>query len=198
MAVVLVIEDDDHLRGLLRAVLERAGHTVEDAPNGAAGLKRFYSHPADVVVTDIIMPEKEGLETIIELKRDHPEVKIIAISGGGARLDAYYYCPHHPDGTIAEYAKTCACRKPGRGLVDRAASDLGIDPARSFTVGDRWVDIGLARAIGGRGVLLRTGYGRTEETRPPDGLAADAIVDNLAGAASWILGQVITRQQLRP
>jgi two-component system, chemotaxis family, chemotaxis protein CheY len=90
MAVVLVIEDDDHLRRLLRAVLERAGYTVDDAPNGAAGLRRFYAHPADVVVTDIIMPEKEGLETIIELKRDHPDVKIIAISGGGARLDAQY------------------------------------------------------------------------------------------------------------
>src|SRR5262245_51768906 len=90
MAVVLVIEDDDHLRGLLREVLQRAGHTVEDAPNGAAGLKRFIARPADVVVTDIIMPEKEGLETIIELKRDHPSVKIIAISGGGARLDAQY------------------------------------------------------------------------------------------------------------
>ena len=90
MAVVLVIEDDDHLRCLLREVLERAGHTVEDAPNGAAGLRQFSSRPADVVVTDIIMPEKEGLETIIELKRDYPGVKIIAISGGGARLDAQY------------------------------------------------------------------------------------------------------------
>ncbi|HXV26212.1 MAG TPA: response regulator [Alphaproteobacteria bacterium] len=90
MAVVLVIEDDDHLRRLLRAVLERAGHTVEDAPNGAVGLKTFSSRPADIVVTDIIMPEKEGLETIIELKRDYPKVKIIAISGGGARLDAQY------------------------------------------------------------------------------------------------------------
>ena len=90
MAVVLVIEDDDHLRRLLRTVLERAGYTVEDAPNGAAGLKRFSACPADVVVTDSIMSEKEGLETIIELKRDHPEVKLIAISGGGARLDAQY------------------------------------------------------------------------------------------------------------
>lgn len=90
MPVVLVIEDDDHLRGMLREVLERAGYAVEDAPNGAAGLKRFAQRPADVVVTDIIMPEKEGLETIMELKRDHPGVKIIAISGGGARLDAQY------------------------------------------------------------------------------------------------------------
>jgi CheY-like chemotaxis protein len=90
MAVVLVIEDDEHLRRLLRTVLERAGYTVEEAANGAAGLKQFSIRPADVVVTDIIMPEKEGLETIIELKRDYPHVKIIAISGGGAALDAQY------------------------------------------------------------------------------------------------------------
>jgi D-glycero-D-manno-heptose 1,7-bisphosphate phosphatase len=109
------------------------------------------------------------------------------LARSGARLDAYYHCPHHPDGRVPEYAVRCACRKPGRALVDRAVHELGIDPARSFTVGDRWVDIGLARTIGGRGVLVRTGYGADEERRPPEGMFADAVVDNLAGAASWIL-----------
>jgi D-glycero-D-manno-heptose 1,7-bisphosphate phosphatase len=109
------------------------------------------------------------------------------MAAGGARLDAYYYCPHHPDGKVAGYARVCECRKPGRGLVDRAAREFGIDPARSFVVGDRWLDIGVARAIGGRGILVRTGYGATEEGRPPQHLSADAVVDNLAGAASWIL-----------
>jgi histidinol phosphatase-like enzyme len=72
--------------------------------------------------------------------------------------------------------------------VDRAVRELGIDPAQSFTVGDRWVDIGLARTIGGRGILVRTGYGAGEEQRPPaDGLRAHAVVDNLVQAASWIL-----------
>jgi D-glycero-D-manno-heptose 1,7-bisphosphate phosphatase len=109
------------------------------------------------------------------------------LEAGGARIDAYYYCPHHPDGKVAGYACRCDCRKPQRGLVDRAARELGIDPARSFVVGDRWLDVGLARSIGGRGILVRTGYGATEETRAPQDLSADAVVDNFAGAASWIL-----------
>jgi D-glycero-D-manno-heptose 1,7-bisphosphate phosphatase len=106
---------------------------------------------------------------------------------GGARIDAYYYCPHHPDGTVPGYGRACDCRKPKRGLVDRAVSELGIDPTRSFAVGDRWLDIGLARTMGGRGVLVRTGYGADEEQRPAPNLTADAIVDNFAGAASWVL-----------
>jgi D-glycero-D-manno-heptose 1,7-bisphosphate phosphatase len=105
----------------------------------------------------------------------------------GAHIDAYYYCPHHPDGRVAEYAIRCECRKPGRALVDRAVHELGIDPARSFTVGDRWLDVGLARTIGGRGVLVRTGYGADEEQRRPEGLEADVVVNNLVEAASWIL-----------
>ena len=109
------------------------------------------------------------------------------LEAGGARIDAYYYCPHHPDGKIQKYAEQCECRKPGRGLVDRAARELGVDPARSFVVGDRWADVALARTVGAKGVLVRTGYGLSEETRPPQGLVADAVADNLVGAASWIL-----------
>jgi len=112
------------------------------------------------------------------------------LAAGGARLDAYYYCTHHRDGKIAQYAFACDCRKPGRGLVDRAARDLNVDAARSFTVGDRWLDVALARNIGGRGILVRTGYGADEERRAPDGLAADAVVNNLVEAASWILDTV--------
>ena len=113
------------------------------------------------------------------------------LAEGGAHIDAYYHCPHHPDGKVEAYARTCDCRKPGRGLVDRAAAEFGIDPAQSFVVGDRWLDVELARVIRGRGVLVRTGYGLTEETRPRQDLAPDAIVDNLIGAAGWILRHVL-------
>jgi len=106
---------------------------------------------------------------------------------GGARIDAYYYCPHHPDGRVAEYARSCDCRKPGRGLIDRAARDLNLDPARSFVVGDKWSDVELAHAAGARGVLVRTGHGEVEQARPPGEVQAEAVVDNLAAAASWIL-----------
>jgi D-glycero-D-manno-heptose 1,7-bisphosphate phosphatase len=111
------------------------------------------------------------------------------LHAGGARVDAYYYCPHHPQGTVAGYVGRCDCRKPGCALIDRAAADLGIDPARSFVVGDKWTDVGAARAAGARGILVRTGYGAEEEAQPRPDLSADAIVDNLVGAASWILRQ---------
>jgi D-glycero-D-manno-heptose 1,7-bisphosphate phosphatase len=109
------------------------------------------------------------------------------LEAGGARVDAYYYCPHHPDGKVEAYARRCDCRKPGRGMVDRAAHDLGLDLARSFVVGDTWLDVGLARAIGARGILVRTGAGAAWEVRAPQDVAADVVVDNLAAAASWIL-----------
>ena len=109
------------------------------------------------------------------------------LAAGGARVDAYYYCPHHASGAVAEYARPCDCRKPGRGLVDRAARDLNLDPSRSFVVGDTWRDVELGRRIGARGILVRTGLGAAEERRPPADVNADAIVDNLAAAASWIL-----------
>jgi D-glycero-D-manno-heptose 1,7-bisphosphate phosphatase len=109
------------------------------------------------------------------------------LAKGHAHIDAYYYCPHHPDGHVEPYARRCACRKPGRALVDRAVEAFGIDPTKSFVIGDKWLDVEMARAIGGRGILVRTGYGAAEEQRPPAALAADAIVDNLIGAVGWVL-----------
>jgi len=126
-------------------------------------------------------------ETTVHVIHDHLAG---LLREGGASIDAYYYCPHHPHGSVAEYTRVCDCRKPAPGLIERAERELGIDPRQSFMVGDRWLDIGLARAVGARGVLVRTGYGVTEEARPPDGLAADAVVDNLIGAASWILNEL--------
>jgi D-glycero-D-manno-heptose 1,7-bisphosphate phosphatase len=112
------------------------------------------------------------------------------LEAGGARVDAYYYCPHHPGGSVDRYTRRCECRKPGRGMIDRAVNDLGLDAARSFVVGDTWLDVQLGRAVGARALLVRTGGGAVAEMRPVDGVAADAIVDNLAAAASWILGHL--------
>jgi D-glycero-D-manno-heptose 1,7-bisphosphate phosphatase len=111
------------------------------------------------------------------------------LAEGGARIDAYYYCPHHPDGKVAEFARTCECRKPGRGLVDRAVREFGIEPTASFVVGDRWFDVALARTVGAAGILVRTGYGKSVEPSWPPELKADAVADNLIGAVSWILGR---------
>jgi len=83
MKRILVIDDDDHVRKLVRDILERAGYVAIDAPNGEIGMRLYRMQPVDLIITDIFMPEKEGLETIRELLRDFPDAKIIAISGGG-------------------------------------------------------------------------------------------------------------------
>lgn len=87
MGTILVIDDDAQVRALLRTTLEFAGHEVEEAPDGEIGMRLFCDNPTDLVITDIFMPEREGLETIQELRRSFPETKIIAISGGGRLKD---------------------------------------------------------------------------------------------------------------
>ncbi len=89
MARVLLIDDDDQTRAVLRQVLERAGHTILEAADGREGLRLYRRAPAELVITDIFMPERDGLETIMALQKEFTEVKIIAISGGGetGRLD---------------------------------------------------------------------------------------------------------------
>jgi DNA-binding NarL/FixJ family response regulator len=83
MARILVIDDEELVRLTLRQTLENQDHEVVEAINGSAALKLQRSDPADLVITDLLMPEKEGIETIRELKQEFPAVKIIAISGGG-------------------------------------------------------------------------------------------------------------------
>ena len=83
---ILVIDDDDRIRRMVEKVLSADGHQVTCAVNGAAGVAAFRKEPPDTVVTDIIMPEQEGIETIVTIRRERPETKIIAISGGGGRM----------------------------------------------------------------------------------------------------------------
>ena len=81
--LILLIDDEAPFRSVLKQVLSNAGYDVVEAANGAEGIKYFHEKPADMIITDIIMPEKEGIETIIELKKAYPDVKLIAMSGGG-------------------------------------------------------------------------------------------------------------------
>jgi len=109
------------------------------------------------------------------------------LSAGGAHVDGFYYCPHHPEAAIERYRKSCDCRKPQPGLLRQAAHELDLALDRSFVVGDRWHDLEAGQRVGARGVLVRTGYGKTEEAAGRDGITPAAIVDNLMEAVSWIL-----------
>ena len=89
MALILVIDDEAGMRALLRDLLEKEGHKVLEAADGNMGMELFDQNRPDLVITDIFMPGKEGTQTILELRKIRPNVKIIAISGGelADRLD---------------------------------------------------------------------------------------------------------------
>jgi len=109
----------------------------------------------------------------------------------GARLDAIYYCPHHPSAGNSSYTKECDCRKPGTGLIDKAARDLKIDVKQSFVVGDKWSDVELGQRAGAHSILVRTGYGATDEERirPRHLLEPDFIAHSISEAVDWIIRQ---------
>jgi CheY-like chemotaxis protein len=83
MARILVIEDNADIRTLFKRRLEMSGHEVVEAADGDAGINLYRMDPTDIIITDIVMPGKEGIETIMELRQDYPDAKIIAVSGGG-------------------------------------------------------------------------------------------------------------------
>ena len=85
MARILVIDDEEPVRNVLRQMLERAGHEVAEASDGRVGLRHVREQQIELVITDILMPEQEGIETIRALHKEFPRIKVLAISGGGRR-----------------------------------------------------------------------------------------------------------------
>ena len=110
----------------------------------------------------------------------------------GARLDAIYYCPHHPAAEIERYRVECACRKPSPGMMQEAARRFGIRLEDSFVIGDRYLDVQMAHRVGASSVLVRTGFGRSEwESFRSNGVPQpDYVADDVSGAVEWILAQL--------
>lgn len=112
----------------------------------------------------------------------------------GAILDDLFYCPHLPPeegGTVAPYAASCACRKPGTGMVDEACARWGIDPVQSYVVGDKASDVELGQACGARTVLLLSGYGeRVLAGTYQHPVQADHVAADLPSAIDWILADM--------
>ncbi|MEX0696951.1 MAG: response regulator [Dongiaceae bacterium] len=90
MARILIVDDDEQIRRLLAKLLGRAGYSVDVAENGRQAVRMMGKEPADLVITDIMMPDQDGIQTILELKREKPNVKIMAISGGGSVVPGSY------------------------------------------------------------------------------------------------------------
>ena len=124
MAKILVIDDEPLLRNILRLALERAGHDVIEAPDGVAGAAILETEKIDLLVTDLIMPNQEGIETIRNARQRHPDLKIVAVSGGG----------HHKGPDILDHAENMGAdrtfKKPFKpGEVSAAVDELLKQPA---------------------------------------------------------------------
>jgi D-glycero-D-manno-heptose 1,7-bisphosphate phosphatase len=123
----------------------------------------------------------------LELRQIHLALTEV-LSASGARFDAIYYCPHHPQEGDGEYTMSCDCRKPRPGMLLQASRELEIDLGRSYIVGDRLSDLEAGRAVGCVEILVRTGHGGWSEATLDEGVSRpDYVADDLLDAAGWIM-----------
>jgi D-glycero-D-manno-heptose 1,7-bisphosphate phosphatase len=128
-----------------------------------------------------------GLLKEDELEAIHERMNRL-LAEDGAGVDAIYYCPHHPMSTLPDYCARCECRKPDTGMGEKAISQYGIDPARSYVVGDKVTDFLFGRNLGATPCLVRTGYGDTESQRLTQlGLEKAGVFDNVLEAVEYII-----------
>ena len=128
-----------------------------------------------------------GFYTEDFLKSLHVELDAV-LREAGAHVDDWLYCPHHPDARVPSLKVACECRKPGPGMVRQAEQRFEIDLARSFVIGDKWTDIGMATSVGARGILVRSGYGEIElRRRSASAPEAAYVAADLMEATSWLL-----------
>ena len=162
-----LIEEKHHLHDPAQVVL---------LPNTIAGLQLLQQRGCGLVVVTNQAGIGRGYYTEDDMHAcNHRMCELLEI--GGVTLDGIYFCPHAPH-------QACACRKPKPGMALQAAQELGIELAGSWVIGDKALDVNLATAIGGRGILVRTGYGLDEQTA----CSPHAIADDVLDAARIIIG----------
>jgi D-glycero-D-manno-heptose 1,7-bisphosphate phosphatase len=119
------------------------------------------------------------------------QILITRIKEKKGNIDAIFFCPHHPAGSVPEFSRDCDCRKPKTGLIDQACRSFEIDLKRSFVIGDTSTDMELALRAGLPGVMVKTGYGlgEIEYILPGKSAKPAHIAEDLLGAVRWILAQ---------
>ena len=159
-------------------------------PRTAEAIRMINAHGFKAVVVTNQSGVARGLFPELLVKEIHRKMEDL-LRAEGAHIDWVYYCPHHPDFGPPEYRKRCTCRKPATGMIERACRDLGINPKKSYVVGDRITDVEFAHKIGAKGILVLTGYGKGEVAYH-DGRwreKAHFIARDLYDAVRWIIAQ---------
>jgi D-glycero-D-manno-heptose 1,7-bisphosphate phosphatase len=157
-------------------------------PRAASAIKRLNDFGFAVIVATNQSGIARGLLTEADLALTNEALQR-RLARYGAHVDAFYFCPHHPEVGPPKYRRRCRCRKPSPGMLLRAARELDLDLPRSFAVGDSARDLLAGRNAGARAILVRTGYGRRTEAECGAALPADHVADDLAAAVEWVLAQ---------
>ncbi|MFH1059491.1 MAG: HAD family hydrolase [Pseudomonadota bacterium] len=169
-------------------------HRVEDLallPGAARAIARLNAAGIAVVVVSNQAGLAKGLFDEGDLALVQIEINR-RLKAAGARVDGWYFCPHHPQGVVEDLAIACDCRKPGPGLVLMAAEEMGLALTGSYLVGDRLRDVACAARAGLTGVLVRSGHA---DWPPTCGEEEPAFVaPDLAAAVDWILADIASRE----
>ncbi len=165
---------------------------IEILPGVPAALRRLHQAGLQIVVITNQPVVARGLLSEAQVEAIEEEIHARLHAAGG-HVDAFYYCPHHPNATLAHYRMACDCRKPRPGLLQQAARERNLALAASTMVGDRPTDVAAGRRAGCRAVLVETGMHLAPPIVSADGPLGDwAVPDHrcgdLAAAAEWILG----------
>ncbi|MCA1825608.1 MAG: D-glycero-alpha-D-manno-heptose-1,7-bisphosphate 7-phosphatase [Myxococcales bacterium] len=172
-------------------LIEEIGHLhrredVRLIPGAASAVRALSDLGFFLVVVTNQSAVANGLCSEAELGAIHEEIAR-QLAAGGARVDEWAYCPHHPQAVIERYRKVCECRKPAPGMLLAAKKAHGLDLTRSFLVGDKISDIEAAHRAGAHAILVETGHGAAEKGQrgSPDHVARD-----LPSAVEWIRSRV--------
>ena len=157
-------------------------------PGASAAIKRLNESGFKVILVTNQSGVARGYFPETHVREAHTRLSEM-LGSEGARIDAVYYCPHHPTAGDSHFTVDCDCRKPRTGMIDRAVKDLAVDISHAYMVGDKWSDVEFAQRAGVRAVLVMSGFAlddpgnkRAKTVKDPDYIAS-----SLAEAVSWII-----------
>jgi D-glycero-D-manno-heptose 1,7-bisphosphate phosphatase len=164
--------------------------------DGAAdAVKLFNQHGLKTIIVSNQSGVARGYFPETMLNALHEKLRGL-LEERGAKLDAVYYCPHHPSAGEPPYRQSCDCRKPNLGMIRRAEKQFSVVPRLSYMVGDKLSDVEFGRNAGCKAILVLTGYGKGEweYNRSKYSANPDYVARDVLDASQWIINDVISGQ----
>ena len=169
----VITEDGDYLN---------APEDVRLIPGAVAAIGSLNDKNYLLIVITNQAAIAKGMTTQEAVEETHREIQR-RLQRAGAHIDAFYYCPHHPEGRVKKHVRQCDCRKPEVGMIQEAIKDHHIAMEGSFLVGDKTSDVLAGKRMGLTTILVRTGYGGSDALYD---VVPDFVADNLTAAAALI------------